>query len=108
MAFSEIAGLFKTHLRDVTKCAIHSVQSLKQAVEAVFKGQSNKSVKQFDKIAFEKGAIMTGKEAREEYERKQKVISDKKDMVESNKRKRLEKMYLIIQFHLALFVFRVR
>ena len=64
--------------------------SLQAEVESFFKRKYAKLRKEFDNLAFQSGVIMTGKEAREEYERKQAAISQKKQDIEENKRKRVK------------------
>ena len=64
--------------------------SLQAAVESVFKRKYARPRKEFDNLAFQSGVIMTGKEAREEYERKQAAISQKRQDIEENKRKRVQ------------------
>ena len=64
--------------------------SLQAAVESAFKRKYERPRKEFDNLAFQSGVIMTRKEAREEYERKQTAISQKKQDIEENKMKRVQ------------------
>ena len=78
-------------MRDISEVNNKCVANFQNVVESVFKTNYSKPAKKFDNIAFQNGVIMNGKEAREEYNRKQAVIQAKKDQVESNKKKRGEK-----------------
>ena len=64
--------------------------SLQAAVESVFKRKYERPRKEFDNLVFQSGVIMTGNEAREEYERKQAALSQKKQDIEENKRKMVQ------------------
>ena len=86
----ELKNLFKNHLRELTECTNKSAISLQAAIESVFKRNYSRPRKEFDKLAFQSGAIMTGKEPREEHKRKQADIWQTKHHIEENKRKRVQ------------------
>jgi hypothetical protein len=88
---NQLTNLFQVHLREISEANNKCVANFQSVVESVFKTKYSKPAKQFDNIAFQNGVIMNGKEAREEYDRKQSIIQAKKDQVESNKIKRAEK-----------------
>ncbi len=68
-------SLYENVLRNVTE---YGRSSIATSINSLYSAKYSKPAKVFDNIAFQNGIIMNGQEAREEFDKKQREIEEKK------------------------------